>query len=419
MDRVVPLPVHIDPTVTVLDLVRNGEARTRSEIARVSGLGRNVVSSRVDELVDRGILAEGLGRSTGGRAPRELSLCAQAGEILVAQLGATTTNVAVCDLAGTVLVQASEPSDITDGPEDILNRVATLFDDLLARQRAPVWGVGVGLPGPVEFTTGRPVSPPIMPGWDDFDVRGFFARRYATPVWVDNDVNVMALGEFRDPQGLARGHEDVIYVKVGYGIGAGLVSRGRLHRGADGCAGDIGHVASGNNSDVVCRCGQRGCLEALAGGQALARDGLTLAKEGRSEFLASLLAEGRRITSADIGRGAAHGDPACVDLLTQSAVRVGAVLAELVNFFNPSLVLLGGGVNEIGDLYLATVRQVVLGSSLPLATRSLLVSRSSLANTSGLKGAAFMVIDELMSRRRLGAWIGQGSPAGNPDLTSL
>jgi predicted NBD/HSP70 family sugar kinase len=119
-----------------------------------------------------------------------------------------------------------------------------------------------------------------------------------------------------------------------------------------------------------------------------------------------------------VGHAAVHGDPSSVELVTTSARLVGETLSQLVNFFNPSLILLGGGVTEVGDLYLATVRQMVLSRSLPLATRSLLIERSPLGNTAGLKGAAFMVIDELLSRERLGLWIEDGSPAGQPALSA-
>jgi glucokinase-like ROK family protein len=403
--------------VTVLDLVRSGTARTRPEITRISGLGRNVVAQRVAQLLDSGLVTEGpLGQSTGGRAPRELHFASDAGHVLVAELGATSTSVALADLAGHLIDQATEPSDVTDGPELILGRVAARFEELLKSHDVEVWGVGIGLPGPVEFTTGTPVAPPIMPGWDGFDVRGYFAGRFSAPTWVDNDVNVMALGELRD--GLARGRQDVIYVKVGSGIGAGLVSKGSLHRGAQGCAGDIGHIAAVAESQVVCRCGQHGCLEALAGGAALAREGRLAAQRGESPFLAQLQSANAEISSADVGRAAIHGDPRSVELVTTSARLVGEALSQLVNFFNPSLILLGGGVTDVGDLYLATVRQMVLSRSLPLATRSLLIERSPLGNTAGLKGAAFMVIDELLSRERLGLWIEDGSPAGRPALSA-
>jgi glucokinase-like ROK family protein len=405
MKRPAPLPSlpaeQIESLVSVLDAVRNGAATTRPEVAHLTGLGRNVVTQRVSQLVSAGLLAEGmLGRSTGGRAPRELRFRAEAGAILVAELGATSIEVARSDLAGTLTQLHSEPADVTDGPEQVLTRVAQLFQKIVEDLPADisVWGVGLGLPGPVEFETGRPVSPPIMPGWDGYDVRGFFSSRFHAPVWVDNDVNVMALGELRG--GLAAGHRDVVFVKVGSGIGAGLISRGALHRGAQGCAGDIGHMAVGDGA-LRCRCGQLGCLEAHAGGFALARDGYELGRSGASPLLAQVVAEGREVSAETVVHAAQRGDLAARELVTGSAHLVGEALARIVNFFNPSLILVGGGVASAGELYLAEVRRSVHTRSLPLATRSLRVEQSPLADCSGLRGAAFMVVDELLSPAHL------------------
>jgi glucokinase-like ROK family protein len=392
---------HIDSLVAVLDVVRNGQATTRPAIAHRTGLGRNVVTDRVAALIAAGLLAEGdLARSTGGRAARELRFRAEAGVVLVAELGATSIDVAASDLAGNLSHDRGESADVTEGPDQVLSRVAELFDEVL-RQLPPdtqVCGIGLGLPGPVEFDTGTPVSPPIMPGWDGYDVRGFFCSRFRVPVWVDNDVNVMALGELRS--GAATGHRDFVFVKVGTGIGAGLVSGGTLHRGAQGCAGDIGHMATGESS-VVCRCGQLGCLEALAGGFALARDGRKLAQEGASPVLAGALGEGRSVTAETVGWAAQRGDPAARALVSTSAHLLGEALARVVNFFNPSLILIGGGVAGAGDLYLAEVRQTVIARSLPLATRELQIMQSPLADGMGLRGAAFMAVDELLSPERL------------------
>ncbi|MBK1788059.1 ROK family protein [Prauserella sp. ASG 168] len=416
-------PEHVDSLTTVLDLVRSGAARTRPEIGRHSGLGRTVVTQRVNQLTECGLMEEGaLGPSSGGRAPRELRFRATAGVVLAAELGATSIAAGVTDLAGTVLAEREEPTDIALGPEPVLDRVEALFDTLLDDVRAEhgdvaVWGIGIGLPGPVEFATGRPSAPPIMPGWDGHPVRDRLTARFGAPVWVDNEVNTMALGELR--AGTAKGQSDILYVKIGTGIGAGLVSGGRLHRGSQGCAGDIGHAAVADEATVVCRCGNTGCLEAYAGGAALARDGLDAAKEGRSEFLAGVLDSAGTITAADISRAAQSGDRVSVELLTRAGRLIGSLLATLVSFYNPALVIIGGGVADAGDLLLAAVRESVYRRSLPLATRELRIARSSLSDTAGVVGAAFMVIDELFAPERLAHWVVAGSPAGAPELVDV
>ncbi len=424
---------QLDTLVPVFEAIRSGDACTRPDLGRLLGLGRTVVTQRVTQLRDAGLVEEGaLGPSTGGRPSRELRFRADAGHLLVAEVGATRVSAAVTDLAGTLLDHREVAGDITRGPEFGLDRVTSLFTAALADRPAgapPVWGIGVGIPGPVEFATGRPVAPPIMPGWDGHPIRDHLAAAFDAPVWVDNEVNLMALGELR--AGAARGERDMIFLKVGTGIGAGLVSGGRLHRGAQGCAGDVGHIAVVDDEAVVCRCGNVGCLEALAGGAALARDALAAATSGRSPFLARLLesrllevqrpasgtTEGR-LDARDVAAGAQHGDPVCVELLTRSGRLVGRMLATLVNFYNPSLVAVGGGVARSGDMLLAAVRQVVYGRSLPLATRSLRIVASPMGSRASLVGAASMVVDELFSRPLLAEWMDRGSPVGWPELAA-
>lgn len=408
---------HLGGTVSVLDAVRSGTARTKPEISRLTGLGRNVVTQRVNQLVATGLLEErGFAPSNGGRHPRTLRFRGDAGHVLVAHLSARHLSVGCVDLRGEITVQQSEVCDVADGPKVVLDRVCELFDQLLCTRSGQVWGIGVGVPGPVDFGSARTITPPGMPGWDRYDVRGHFVERFGCAVWVDNDANLMVIGEARD--GLARGENDVVYLKVGTGIGAGLISNGRIHRGAQGCAGDIGHILAVSGSTVPCRCGQVGCLEALAGGAALIREGKAAGVDGTSSFLGAVVSSGRSVALADIGDALAHGDPVVRDLVTTAAQLVGDAAARIVNFFNPGLILIGGSVAHIGDIYLATIRQTVLARALPLATRDLHIARSPLGSHPGLTGGAFLVIDELFSRERLGRWIDQRTPVGRPDLVS-
>ncbi|MDQ1584779.1 MAG: hypothetical protein QOJ90_1516 [Actinomycetota bacterium] len=412
-------PDQLDSLALVLGAVRGGGIRTRPALVRELGLGRNVVSQRVAQLVDFGLIDEGrLAPSTGGRPSRELRFRAEAGCLLVAELGATDLQVGLSDLGGHLFAQRTEGCDVAAGPEATLARLEQLFDELVAERPpgVPLWGVGLGLPGPVEFSAGRPIVPPIMPGWDNYPVRDRLAERYQVPAWIDNDVNVMALGELR--AGIGRGEQELLYVKVGTGIGAGLISAGRLHRGAQGAAGDIGHVSVQDDDSILCRCGNTGCLEALAGGYALARDGAAAATAGRSAPLAALLESSGRVTARDVITAAASGDVASVALLTRSGRLVGRVLASLVNFYNPSLIVMGGQVSSGEDIFLSELRRTVYGRSTALAARDLRIKTSPLGDRAGLLGAAFLVADQLFDSECLAHWIQSGSPSGRPDLSS-
>jgi glucokinase-like ROK family protein len=402
----------LDALASILDEIRQARSRSRAELVARTGLSRGIVAQRVAELIELGLVVDDeLGPSTGGRPPRQMTFRADAGHVLVADLGATSIDVAVTDLDGRILGHRDEPADIAAGPEACLQRVDELFAELTAATRelpGRLWGIGIGIPGPVEFRGGRPVSPPIMPGWDDYPVRERFVARYAAPVWVDNDVNLLALGEWR--AGIAVGHDNVIVVKIGTGIGAGIISNGRIHRGAQGSAGDVGHIQVVDDTSIICRCGNVGCLEALAGGAAIGRDGEVAAREGRSDRLVAALDQHGRVTAADVARAASFGDPVSVALLQSAGRRVGLMLASVVNLFNPSLVVVGGGVAQSGDQLLAAIRETVYRRSLPLATRELIIQRSSLGALAGVIGASSMVVEQLFSREALARLVSLGGP---------
>ena len=416
----VPSDEALDALVAILDEIRSTSSRSRAELVSRTGLTRGIVAQRVGELLSIGLVVEGeMGPSTGGRPPRRITFRADVGHLLVADIGATSIDVAVTDLAGRILAHRDEPADVSAGPEACLARVEELFEQLGTATRdlpGRLWGVGIGVPGPVEFLSGRPVSPPIMPGWDGYPVRERFAERYGAPVWVDNDVNILALGEWRS--GIAAGHDNVVVVKIGTGIGAGIVSNGRIHRGAQGAAGDVGHIQVIDASSIVCRCGNVGCLEAVAGGAALARDGEAAAASGRSEPLRIALEQRGHVTAEDVARAASLGDPVAIGLVQAAGHRVGLMLASIVNFFNPSLIVVGGGVSQGGDLLLAAIRETVYRRSLPLATRDLVVQRSSLGGLAGVVGASAMVLEQLFSRDALSRRFGMAAEA-TPEASRL
>lgn len=405
-----------------LEFIRRDGPQSRPDLAIKTGLGRTALTQRLTVLQEAGLVMEGeYGESTGGRNPRLLRLNASAGLILGLELGATSFTVGVTDLDGSVLALRNAVCEIASGPEPVLSRVEKVLKDMLAEARlsqGDVWGVGVGLPGPVEYATGCPIEPPIMPGWNNYPVRERLTAAFQAPVWVDNDVNVLALGELRSKRELRR--QDFIYVKVGTGIGAGLVSTGRLHRGAQGSAGDIGHVAVAEAENVACRCGKYGCLEAIAGGGALALQGVRAAQNGRSPILQRRFAETGNVTARDVTVAARSGDHFSVEALTRSGKTIGSVLSTLVNFFNPSIILMGGGVVSSGGQLLASIRETVYQRSLPLATRDLVIRPAHLNSTGegGVIGAAHLALDELFDPATFQRLITHGPPRSVEELHS-
>jgi glucokinase-like ROK family protein len=302
--------------------------------------------------------------------------------------------VAVMNAQLQVKAHVAESVDLRRGPELVLGRATELIEKLARDLGVQLAGIGVGVPGPVRFREGMPVSPPIMPGWNEYPVRDIIARRFGCPVLVDNDVNVMAVGEHWG--GVAKSVENYLFVKIGTGIGCGIVIRGEVYRGIDGCAGDIGHI-NVDPDGPVCACGNSGCLEAMFGGAALVRDALAAARADRSEALAERLASKSKITAEDVGQCAAEGDAVAVGLIRDGGQRVGLVLAGLVSFFNPSMIVIGGGLAGLGHVLLAEIRGVVYRRSLPLATGNLPIVLSELGSSAGVVGAAVMISDHVFS----------------------
>ena len=368
----------------LLRLIRDGDAVTRTELARATGLARSTVAQRVDALLAHSLVYEtGRSSSTGGRPPAILAFNDGGGVILAADLGATHSRVGITDLAGTPLAERAEDIEISLGPERVLEWLQERFAEMLAeigKSAADVRGIGIGVPGPVAFAEGRPVNPPIMPHWDGFPIPEWFAEHYEAPVLVDNDVNIMALGEHWTTW---RDTEYLLFVKIGTGIGCGIVAGGSIHRGAEGAAGDIGHIQVTDHGDVVCRCGNVGCLEAVAGGGALA---------------ARLTEQGTEAANArDVVRLVRAGNPDATQMVRDAGRRLGDVLASCVNFFNPRVIVIGGDLGGAHEQLLAGVREVTFSRSLPLATGSLRIVPSKLGDRAGMIGAAVLVIEHVLA----------------------
>jgi predicted NBD/HSP70 family sugar kinase len=370
---------------SVLALIRSGQANTRNELAERLGVARSTVVQRLGVLTDAGlVLVAGDAQSSGGRPASIFAFDDNAALVVVGDLGQTGCHLAVCDLGAQPLVELTAPLEIDQGPEVVLDWVKSRFTELLAevgRDWSHVLGVGIGLPGPVDFDTGRPVSPPAMPGWDGVDVPSMFHDRSDCPVLVDNDARIMALGEHRVAR---RDDQHMIFVKIGSGIGAGLIAYGKVLRGERGAAGDIGHIVVDPDASEVCRCGNVGCLDAVAGGWAIAR---------RMGDLAP--------TPPDVVRLAREGHPEATGQVRRSGRMVGAAVANAVNLLNPTSVIIGGKLAEADEQVFAAVREVVYRHATPVASRHLEIAITELGHMAGVIGAAHMVIDHVLEPDRV------------------
>ncbi len=371
-------------TSDVFELLRDGRPQTRAQLAQASGMSRSTIAARIDVLMRLGLVAPyGDGISTGGRPPSLLAMNPESRVVAGVDIGASHTSVALADLAGAVLAEHSAELDIAAGPEKVLGSALDAVKKLLRSQKrtvAELSAIGLGLPGPVEHSSGRAINPPIMPGWDRYDVPHHVQRTFAVPVLVDNDVNIMALGE--QHAHLPDVH-DLVFIKVATGIGAGLITGGRLQRGAQGAAGDLGHVPVARAGDVTCRCGNQGCLEAIAAGPALARALRDAGVDAAS--------------GQDVVELVRSGDAAAARVVRQAGRDIGEVVATVVNVMNPSAIVIGGALADAGESLIAGIREVVYNRSLPLATEHLTITTSRAGERAGVIGAAALAIGHVLS----------------------
>jgi len=382
----------------VIRALRRREQISRSEITAITGWSKAKTSHEIRSLVEKGYLVEvGEGASQGGRKPRLLRINDRLGYLVGLDIGATSIDAALTDVGGKVYQRRSEPADVRRPADEFLTRCVEIINEMIAAQASrpeQLLGIGVGVPGPVDFARGVLVAPPLMPDWENFPIREHFQRSFpAAYVVVDNDVNIMAIGEQRAGDGVGVDH--FIFIKIGTGIGSGIVSNGKIHRGSVGCAGDIGHICV-DKAGPICRCGNAGCLEAMAAGPAIAEKAMQAARSGASPLLRQLMeANGGGLRPEDVAVACREGDQAALEIIRASGQMIGDVLASLVNFFNPSHIFIGGGIVNFGNHLLVAIRRAVLRRSLPLATTHLSINFSRMGAEAGVTGAVALAREYL------------------------
>ncbi|MCM5682343.1 ROK family transcriptional regulator [Schlegelella sp. S2-27] len=385
--------------LTLLETVFWASGASRHELASRADFSKSKANAAVAGLVERGLIEEtGLRDSSGGRRPETLRLARSVGVLVGIDLGATSLDVAVMAPDLTVLAHHAEAADVRAGPGVIVSRVRSLLRELLRRcdaSASQVIGIGMGVPGPVEFESGLLVNPPLMPGWEGFSIRDYLREDYRAPAFIDNDVNLMALAELWR---LGRQLPNFLVIKVGTGVGCGIVCHGEVYRGTEGSAGDVGHICV-DYEGPRCHCGNLGCVEVMAAAPAVSRLAAEAARSGESPLLAQWLQERGALQPEDVGQASRSGDVAANAIIQRSGQLIGRMLASLVNFFNPSHVFIGGGLSRIGPLYLASIRQSVYHRSLALSTRHLHIEYAPLGERAGVIGAGVLALQETLRRR--------------------
>lgn len=383
----------------MLDLIRfSAGGISRVEIARQLGLTRAAVTAIVNDLLASGVIreAESILRPTG-RPPTVLEINPSLGYVIGIDVGATHLHLLLTDLTAHILDEAETDFDIRLGPQAgiaEIDRQARLLVEKAGLSLNDILAVGIGVPGPIVAEAGLVYMPPIMPGWNNYPIRDTLQSLWGCPVSVNNDAELGVLGEWA--AGAGRGERNLAYIKVGTGIGAGLMLEGQIYRGITGSAGEIGHLTIDENGPL-CTCGNRGCLEAIAGGRAIARQAQEAVLQKQRTLLATIQPV-ERITAREVAWAAQQGDLVAQQILARAGTQIGIAIAGLVNLLNPSLVIIGGGVAQTGDMLLEPIRQAVQRRSLPAAARSVRITTAMLGRRSSGLGAVIQALSIALHR---------------------
>ncbi|MFW6274649.1 MAG: ROK family transcriptional regulator [Spirochaetota bacterium] len=381
-------------TAQIFNIIRQNGEINRMGITELSGVSKSTISHQINKLMKLGLIEE-KAPSDSSQRKLKLRIKGDIGYVAGVFLGTTKLSLIIFTLDMQIVAEKNLLLDSISEPESCNREIVSQLKLLCEQQQIDrLWGIGIGFPFPVNFREGKPDSPPNVPLWHGYPLKELYEQEFECPVLVDNDVNVMALGE--SYLGCTQDEPNFLFIKVGTGIGAGLMVDGQIYRGANGCAGDIGHIAV-DGSNVQCHCGNRGCLEAIAGGKALAAKAEEKAQSGESRFLADRLRAKGRLEAVDINDGAIAGDLTCIKLIKDAGHTIGEVSAKLVNFFNPSSIVVGGGLSGFGNLFIGAIRESIIHRSLHLATYELNVCISELKDKSGPIGAGTLILDHIFS----------------------
>jgi glucokinase-like ROK family protein len=376
----------------IIDLIRfTPGGISRIELARQMNLTRAAITSIINDLIASGLVREVEGQHAGGRKPIVLEIEPGLGYVVGIDMGATHVTLSLADFSARQMHELHMPLDIDLGPLVCLSQVDAHMQLLLqgaGLRIDQIRAVGVGVPGPIVSEAGMVSGPPIMPGWDGFPIRDTLQQRWGCPVSLNNDAELGALGEWA--YGAGRGERDLAYIKVGTGIGAGLLLDGQIYRGITGSAGEVGHITIEENGPL-CQCGNRGCLEALAGGRAIAQRAIDAIHKGQRTLL-SEISPVEAITAQDVISEARRGDLFAQQIVAEAGAHLGTAIASVVNLFNPSMVVIGGGVAQIGDLLLEPIRRTVQQRSLRVASRAVRITAALLGRRSSAMGAVVQAL---------------------------
>lgn len=380
----------------VLDYLRRNAPISRAEAAAGVGLNRSTVSSIVNELLDEELVKETTFQSDRiGRPGMQLELNPEGGFAVGYEFGVNYHSLIISDFAGHVRWRHFEQSDSSLGQEKILGRAFELVDLALEEGKnmgmQPL-GIGVGAPGMVDIKRGMLVLAPNL-GWKDVPLYQIWSERYELPVFIENEANAAAMGEYYF--GAAKGHDNFVYISAGVGLGSGIVIDGKLFRGGFGYAAEIGHMTYDPEGEL-CSCGKRGCYETVIGPRAVVR-GVKEKIDPEKDIIINRSTQNEidKLTFEVVADAAMEGHQICISALEDVGFKLGILISGVINLLNPEIIVLGGSLNYASSILVPIVKEVVSTYSLEISQKDLQIVESTHGTEACVVGATALVLDSI------------------------
>lgn len=380
----------------VLNVIRDKGPLSRADVSRRTKLTRSTVSSIVSYLTKKNLVREtGLSSSGVGRKGILLELNPKAYYVVGTDLGTLNTIAAVVDLEGKIVERVEHPTNGEKNRDDVIERVKAAIHEVISASNLnlqKIAGIGLAVPGLVDSKKGMILFIPNF-GWKDTPLREILEEEFHTPIFIDNNANAMALSEAQF--GIGRGVKNFICVNIGIGIGSGVIINREIYRGETECTGEIGHTTVDYNGPK-CSCGNNGCLEVMAAGPAIARRAVKAIREGRKTVITELVEDNlNQITAAVVARAANQSDRLAREIMEKTGEYLGTGIANIINLFNPQMVIIGGGVAQAGSLIFDPLKRTMKKRAFSVPAKVVKIATPSLGRDCTVIGAASLVLKEI------------------------
>jgi glucokinase-like ROK family protein len=387
--------------ISILGLIRLHGTISRADLVKKSGLSAPTVTRIVEGLIneDRLVVTLGKGSSNGGRPPVMLEFDGKRNYVIGIDLGATTTRGVLSNLNGKFITEIEFPTQLEKGFDTIMDDVANLINKLAFSKKSVkknrIYGVGIAVAGLINLNKQIVEYSPVF-DWYNADILKALKPRVNYPIFFDNVTRLMALGGMC--YGKGQKHQNFICINVGYGIGSGIIVNGKLLTGADGFAGEFGHITIDNNSDIQCSCKKYGCLEALASGKAIAFTAQSRLARGQESILNEMCEKDiNKVTAKMVADAAKKGDELALNVFTRAMEYIGIGISDLINMFNPELIVIGGGVSLSGDIFFDNIRNVVDKNVMKPTTRKVHILPVAFGNNAAIMGAFSLILNKVLN----------------------